>query len=167
MIPNIKFATLFTTQNWADALKEILSQARQETDPDERISLQDLLLVYIKKSPPTVELLDVIAREAIDDLALSEISASLARIASRDAELLRTTGMISAVTREAKMDARALQLESTFEALAKAQAAVDAFTKLEKALKKPDQKLLAKLKAAAEAITSVNELVQPDSASLE
>ena len=121
----------------------------------------------IKKSPPTVELLDVIAREAIDDLALSEISASLARIASRDAELLRTTGMISAVTREAKMDARALQLESTFEALAKAQAAVDAFTKLEKALKKPDQKLLAKLKAAAEAITSVNELVQPDSASLE
>lgn len=167
MIPNIKFATLFTTQDWADALKEILSQARQETDPDERISLQDLLLVYIKKSPPTVELLDVIAREAIDDLALSEISASLARIASRDAELLRTTGMISAVTREAKMDARALQLESTFEALAKAQAAVDAFTKLEKALKKPDQKLLAKLKAAAEAITSVNELVQPDSASLE
>ena len=164
MIPKIKFDELITIQDWAGGLQKILAAATDATrnnNSSDRLDLQGLLLTYIKKSPPKVELLDVIARAAIEDLALAEISSSLERISSRNAELERATGLIGAVTSEAKKDARALQLERAFDALSKAKSAVDALNKLEKSLTNPDQKLLTKLKAVGEAIAEVSSLVQP------
>jgi hypothetical protein len=115
MIPRIRFDDLITIDEWAGALQQILTAATAATrsnNSSDRLDLQGLLLTYIKKSPPKVELLDVIARETIDDLALAEISLSLDRIASRNAELHRAASLIGAVASEAKKDARALQLES-------------------------------------------------------
>lgn len=161
MIPKIKFDMLITIDEWAGALDEILAAAKgaiASNSAVDRIELQSLLLTYIKKSPPKVESLDEIARNAIEDLGLSEIQASLDRIAARSAELERVSGLIGAVTAEAKKDARTLQLEGVVDALTKAKAAVDAFQKLERSLTNPDEKLLARLKAAADAIGAAAKL---------
>src|SRR5262249_33638075 len=135
MLPRIKFDELITIEDWSGALSKILDAAVEATenkDSESRQDLQDLLLTFIKRSPAKVELLDVIAREAIEDLALAEISVSLERISSRSAELNRAVELIEAVVADAKKDARQLQLESTLDALAKAKAAVDALNKIEK-----------------------------------
>jgi hypothetical protein len=167
MIPRIKFDDLITIDEWAAALQQILTAATAATRSNnsaDRIDLQNLLLAYIKKSPPKVEMLDVIARETIDDLALAEISVSLDRIASRNAELQRATGLIGAVAAEAKKDARALKLEGVVDALAKARAAVDALKALENSLSNPDQKLLDKLRAVGQTIAELNATIQSDDA---
>jgi len=164
MIPKIKFDNLIAIEEWSDALRAILDAtvaAIENEDSQERQALQDLLLTFIKRSPAKVELLDVIAREAIEDLALAEISVSLARISSRSAELNRASGLIDAVTAEARKDARTLQMESTLDALAKAKAAIDALNKIEKAAATPDQNLLQKLKASSEAIAAAAKAIHP------
>jgi len=164
MPPRIKFDELITIEDWSDALRRILDAAVKATEDENaqgRQDLMDLLLTFIKRSPAKVEVLDVIAREAIDDLALAEISASLERISKRSAELDRAVGLIEAVTAEAKKDARQLQLESTLEALGKAKAAVDALQKLEKAVANPNQSLIDKLKASAEAIVAASKALSP------
>lgn len=163
MLPRIKFNELVGIDEWAAALRKILDAAVAATadkDAEDRQALMDLLLTFIKSSPAKVEVLDVIAREAIEDLSLAEISASLERISSRNAELVRAVGLIDAVTAEAKKDARTLQLETTLDALAKAKAAIDALTKIEKALSDPDNDLLAKLKGSGEAIAVVAKAIK-------
>ncbi len=163
MVPRIKFDDLITIDDWSGALRKIIDaavEATEDKDSQSRQGLQDLLLVFIKRSPAKVELLDAIARKAIEDLALVEIAVSLERISSRSAELNRAVGLIEAVTAEAKKDARALQLESTLNALAKAKAAVDALNKLERTLADPDQDLLQKLKASADAIAAAAKAIQ-------
>jgi hypothetical protein len=155
MTPKIKFNELITIEDWSAALHRILDAAAEATrdeDADGRQALMDLLLTFIKRSPAKVEVFDVIAREAIEDLSLAEISVSLDRLASRSAELTRAVGLIDAVTAEAKKDARTLQLESTLDALRKAKLAVDALRKVEKALDAPDPGLLEALKASSDAI---------------
>jgi len=164
MLPKIKFDELISIEDWSEALQKILDagvKATENADSEERLALQDLLLMFMKRSPAKVELLDVIAREAIEDLALAEISTSLQRISSRSAELTRAVGLIEAVTAEAKKDARKLQLESTLDALTKAKAAVDALNKIEKALENPNQNLLQKLKTSAEAIAAAARAISP------
>jgi hypothetical protein len=155
MLPTIKFDELITIDDWSAALEKILDAAVTATaarNAEGRQALMDLLLTFIKRSPAKVEVLDVIAREAIEDLSLAEISASLERISARNAELARATGLIDAVTAEAKKDARTLQLESTVDALRKAKAAIDALNKIEETVANPDEKLLGKLKVSAVAI---------------
>ena len=112
MPPRIKFDELITIDDWSGALRKFLDAAVKATenrDAQGRQDLMDLLLTFIKRSPAKVEVLDVIAREAIDDLALAEISVSLERISSRSAELNRAVGLIEAVTEEANKDARELR----------------------------------------------------------
>ena len=155
MALKIKFDELITIDDWSGTLQRILDAAVDATgneDAEGRQALMDLLLTFIKSSPAKVEVLDVIARKAIEDLSLAEISASLERLASRSAELTRAVGLIDAVTAEAKKDARTLQLESTLDALRKAKGALDALRKIEKALEEPDAGLLATLKTSSEAI---------------
>jgi hypothetical protein len=164
MPPRIKFDELITIEDWSNALRKILDaavKATEDKDAQGRQDLMDLLLTFIKRSPAKVEVLDVIAREAIDDLALAEISSSLERISSRSTELNRAVGLIGAVTAEATKDARELQLESTLDALAKAKAAIDAFNKIEKAVSNPDQNLLQKLTASADAIAAASKAISP------
>jgi len=164
MLPKTKFDELITIQDWSDALRKILDgavKATEDEDSQARQDIQDLLLTFIKRSPAKVELLDVIAREAIEDLALAQISESLRRISSRSAELDRASGLIDAVTAEAKKDARQLQLESTIDALGKAKAAIDALNKVEKAVVDPDQNLLQKLKASGDAIAMAMKAIGP------
>jgi hypothetical protein len=155
MKPKIKFNELITIEDWSAALQRILdaaSEATRNEDAEGRQALMDLLLMFIKRSPAKVEVLDVIAREAIEDLALAQISVSLERLAARSAELARAVGFIDAVAADARKDARALQLESTLDALRKAKVAVDALRKVEKALDEPDAGLLEALKASSDAI---------------
>ena len=162
MLPSIKFDELITIDDWAGALRVVLDAAVQATrirDAQTRRDLQSLLQTFIKQSPAKVELLDVIARAAIEDLAIAEISASLERISSRGAELARATGLVDAAATEAKKDARQLQLESTLDALAKAKAAIDAFNQLEQAATSPNQGLLQKLKASADTLTALTAAV--------
>ena len=163
MVPKIKFDDLIAIEDWSDALRKILDaavEATEQRDSQARLDLQDLLLAFTKRSPAKVELLDVIARDAIEDLALAEIAVSLERISSRSAELSRAVDLIGAVTAEAKRDARALQLESTLDALAKAKTAIDTLNRLEKTLASPDQDLLQKLKASADAIAAVAKAIR-------
>jgi hypothetical protein len=155
MVPKIKFDALITIDDWSAALARILQAARAATearDSTDRLALQDLLLAYIKRSPAKVELFDVIARGAIEDLALAEIGVSLERIAARSAELTRATALVAAAAAEASKDARALQLDGTRDALTKARAAIEALTRLERAADDPDLDLLQKLKASGDAI---------------
>jgi hypothetical protein len=168
MVPRIKFDTLTTIDDWAGALSSIIDaavQATKDQDSEDRVALQDLLLSFIKRSPAMVETLDVIAREAIEDLAESEIAASLERISSRSAELKRATGLIAAVTAEAKKDARALQLETTLDALTKAKVAIETLHKIETTATNPDQSLLQKIKASIEAIATATKALTPQKAS--
>jgi hypothetical protein len=167
MVPTIKFDELITIDDWSGALRRILDAAIEATrnkESQQRQELQDLLLTFTRRSPAKVEVLDVIARKAIEDLAVAEISASLERMASRSAELDRAGGLIEAVTAEATKDARKLQLESTFTALAKAKAAIDALNRIEKAVANPDQSFLQKLKASGDAILSAIEAIGPQEA---
>jgi hypothetical protein len=160
----IKFDELITIEDWSNALGRILDAAFKATEDENteaRQDLMDLLLLFIKRSPAKVELLDAIARETIEDLALAEISVSLERISSRSAELSRAAGLIDAVTADAKKDARQLQLESTLDALGRAKTAIDAFNKFEKALDSPDRNLLQKLKASADAIATASNAIAP------
>jgi hypothetical protein len=157
MPPRIKFDELITIEDWSNALRKILDAAVKATEDENaegRQDLMDLLVTFIKRSPAKVEVLDVIAREAIDDLSLAEISASLQRISSRSAELNRAVGLIDAVTAEAKKDARKLQMENTLDALAKAKAAIDALKAIENAVASPDKNLLQKLEASSVAIAA-------------
>jgi len=157
MIPKIAFDNLISIDEWSDALRRILDAAKAaagQEDSQDRQKLQDLLLTFVKKSPAKVELLDVIARGAIEDLAVAEITARLDRIASRTAELNRTVGLVESVTEEAKKSERALRLESTIEVLNKAKAAIDAFKKVEKAFTNPDLTLLNSLTTSADAIAT-------------
>jgi hypothetical protein len=162
MLPKIKFDELITIDEWSNALRKILDasvEATENKDSTERRDLQDLLLTFIKKSPAKVELLDVIAREAIEDLALAEISVSLERISARTAELNRAVGLIEAVTADAGKDVRKLQMKSALDALAKAKVAIDTLNKFEKALANPDLSLLQKLKASGEAIATASKAI--------
>ena len=157
MPPRIKFDELIAIEDWSNALRKILDaavKATEDEDAEGRQDLMDLLLTFIKRSPAKVEVLDVIAREAIDDLSLAEISASLQRISSRSAELNRAVGLIDAVTAEAKKDARKLQMETTLDALAKAKAAIDALKAIENAVASPDRNLLQKLETSSAAIAA-------------
>ena len=163
MLPSIKFDELITIDDWTRALRLVLDAAVEATrsaDAQTRRDLQDLLQTFIKRSPAKVELLDVIAREAIEDLAIAEISASLERISSRGAELSRAVGLVAAASSEAQKDARQLHLESTLDALARAKAAIDAFNQLEKAATKPDQNLLQRFKMSADALAALTEAVE-------
>jgi hypothetical protein len=167
MPPRIKFDELITIEDWSSALRRILDAAVKATETKDALGRQDLmdqLLTFIKRSPAKVEVLDVIAREAIEDLSLAEISVSLERISSRSAELTRAVDLIDAVTTEAKKDARALQLESTLDALTKARAAVEALNKIENALTQPDTNLLDTLKATGEAISAAASAICPQEA---
>jgi hypothetical protein len=168
MPPRIKFDELITIDDWSGALRRILEAAVKATEAKDalgRQDLMDLLLTFIKLSPAQVEVLDMIAREAIQDLSLAEISASLERMtSSRIAEVNRSIGLIDAVTAESKRDARALQLESTLDALRKARAAVEALNRIEKALSHPDTNLLDKLKATGEAISAATQAISPQEA---
>jgi hypothetical protein len=162
MLPRIKFEELITIDQWSEALRKILAAALTATenkDSVERRDLQDLLLTFIKKSPAKIELLDVIAREAIEDLALAEIAVSLERISARAAELDRASGLIDAVSADARKDVRTLQLESALDSLAKAKIAIDTLNKFEKALTNPDLSLLQKLKASGEAIATATKAI--------
>lgn len=164
MLPQIKFDDLINIEDWSGALREIVDAAVEATEKKDAVTrrdLQDLLLTFIKRSPSKVELLDVIARKAIEDLALAEIAVSLERISSRSAELNRAAGLVEAVTAEAGKGARKLQLESTLDALAKAKAAIDALTKIEKAASAPDSSLLQKLKASGEAVAAAATAIGP------
>jgi hypothetical protein len=164
MPPKIIFDNLITIDDWSAALRKILDAAvaaTKDEDSDERQELMDQLLVFIKRSPAKVEMLDVIAREAIEDLSLAEISVSLERISKRSAELNRAVDLIDAVTEEANKDARDLQLESTLDALAKAKAAIDALKKIEQALDAPDRDLLTKLGETAKAISTAVTALKP------
>jgi hypothetical protein len=164
MPPKILFDNLITIDDWSAALRKILDAAvaaTKDEDSDERQELMDQLLVFIKRSPAKVEMLDVIAREAIEDLSLAEISVSLERISKRSAELNRAVDLIDAVTEEANKDARDLQLESTLDALAKAKAAIDALKKIEQALDTPDKDLLTKLGETAKAISTAVTALKP------
>ena len=164
MIPKIKFDDLMSIDDWSAALRKILDAAvaaTRDQNSTERLDLQDLLLRFVKASPAKVELLDAIARGAIEDLALAEISASLERISSRSAELNRAVGLVESVTVEAKKDDRELRLESTLDALGKAKAAIDAFKKLETTVANPDRNLLQKLAASADAIAVASDAIVP------
>lgn len=168
MPPRIQFDELITIDDWSGALRRILEAAVKATEAKDalgRQDLMDLLLTFIKLLPAKVEVLDMIAREAIQDLSLAEISASLERMtSSRIAEVNRSIGLIDAVTAESKRDARALQLESTLDALTKARAAVEALNRIEKALSQPDTNLLDKLNATGEAISAATEAIRPQEA---
>ena len=167
MPPRIKFDELLTIEDWSNALRRILDAAVKVTEAKDalgRQDLMDLLLTFIKRSPPKVEVLDVIAREAIEDLALAEIPTSFERISWRSVELNRAVGLIDAVTAESKKDARELQLESTLDALTKARAAVEALNKIEKALSHPDANLLDQLKATGEALSTATRTIRPQQA---
>ena len=164
MAPKIKFDDLISIDDWASALRKVLDAAVEATkngNSAERLDLQDLLMSYIKRSPAKVEVLDVIARETIEDLALAEIAASLERISSRSSELDKAVGLIDAVTAEARKDARKLQLESTFEALGKVKIALEGLKKLESSLTDPDQMLLQKLKTSSDAIAELSKVIKP------
>jgi hypothetical protein len=158
MPPRIKFDELITIEDWSNALGRILDaavKATGERDALLRQELMTLLLNFIKRSPPKVEILDVIAREAIEDLSLVEIPVSLERICSRSVELSRAVAIIDAATAEAGKDARTLQLECTLDALAKATTAIEASKRIERTSSVPDGRLLGNLDASADAIAAV------------
>ena len=168
MPPRIEFDELITMDDWSGALRRILEAAVKATEAKDALGRQDLmelLLTFIKRSPAKGEVLDMIAREAIQDLSFAEISASMERMmSSRIAELNRSIGLIDAATAESKRDGRALQLENTLEALTKARAAVEALNRTEKALSQPDINLLDKLNATGEAISAATRAIRPQEA---
>lgn len=162
MLPSITFDELITIDDWSAALGRIVDAAVAATrnrDATERRDLQDLLQTFIKRSPAKIELLDVIARETIEDLAIADITASLERISSRGAELTRAVALVTAATADARKDARQLKLEATLDALARAKVAVEAFSQFEKTATQPDQSLLQKFSALADALASLTKAV--------
>ena len=165
MPPRIKFDELFTVEDWSNALRRILDAAVKAIEAKDalgRQDLMDLLLTFIKRSPARVEVLDVMAREAIEHLTVAEVSASLERLSSsRTAELNRAVMLMGAAAAESKKDARGRQLESTFDALTKARAEVDALNRTEKASSRPDTNLLDQLKATGDALSAATRAIRP------
>ena len=158
---NIKFDQLFTLEDWAGALQELLNDAQAAITANnqaQKISAQDALRTFMKQSPVQAEFLDNIALKAINDLFISVADTALAAIGARNAELQQATKLMKDVSAQAKKDAKKIQFESVVSVLDKAKAAAETLKELENSLAQPDQNLLARIRALMEAIDGLRQL---------
>lgn len=163
-MPNINWDELRFIKDWSAALTQILAEAktaREANDSEARQELQDLLLQFVKNSPPNCEALDKIARRAAEDLFIEQTSAAVAAISARMNELKSATGLIEGVTSENKETARSLQLKNVTSAIDKARNAVQALKTIERALANPDNDLLTKIEALLRAVDELQVITQP------
>jgi len=158
---NINFDMLITAEDWADALQQLLDDAKaaiNANDQQAKLDAQDSLRTFSKLSPVQFEFLDNIAHKAVNDLFNSVAGSALAAISSRNAELQQATKLIKNVTSEAQKDAKSIQFEKVISVLDKAKSAAEALKTLETSLAQPDQQLLSKIKALLDAIDSLTQL---------
>ena len=158
---NINFDLLVTLEDWAGALQELLNDARAAiaaNNQAQKISAQDALRTFTKRSPVEAEFLDNIALKAINDLFISVVDTALAAIGARNAELQQATKLMKDVSAQAKKDAKKIQFENVISVLDKAKAAAETLKQLENSLTQPDQNLLTRIRALVEAIDDLRQL---------
>ena len=163
-MPNIVWEELRFIKDWSAALNQILAEAKsasEANDFDARQELHDLLLQFIKNSPPNCEALDKIARRASADIFAGQTGAAVAAITARMNELKAATALIEGVTSENNEDTKSLQLKSVVSAIDKDRNAVESLKRIEQALTNPDNNLLAKLEALLRAVDELRPLTQP------
>ena len=158
---NINFDLLFTTEDWANALQQLLDDAKAAINANNqqaKLDAQDALRNFSKQSPVQFEFLDNIAHKAVSDLFISVADSALAGISARNAELAQATKLIKNVTSEAQKDAKSIQFEKVIAVLDKAKSAADTLKTLETSLAQPNQNLLNRITALMDAIDSLTEL---------
>lgn len=149
----IDWEQLNSIQEWADALKALLADAKNtiaDNDQGAKLDTQQQLFEFIKASPQRCNFLDDIANKAAHDLFLDTVTACLQGIASRNAELQQATKIISGVTNEANSDAKTLLLTDVKSSLDKITAGL---TKLQTAAA-GDKYLLDRIKGFQDAIAA-------------
>lgn len=162
-MPNIVWEDLRFIKDWSAALNQILAEAktaREANDFDARQELHELLLQFIKNSPPNCEALDKIARRASADIFEEQTGAAVAAITARMNELKAATGLIEGVTAENKENTKSLQLKNVVSAIDKAKNAVESLKTIERALTNPDNNLLGKIEALLRAVDELRPLTQ-------
>lgn len=154
---------LITIKDWANALDDLLAQAKKAVQDDndaKKSELQDILLEYISESPPTANPLDQVAHQAIDDLNRSQKNAILKAINDRNAQLKQLRQLIETASAQAMSTARDIQLKSVQELLGKVKTSVEVLKTLETALDQPDLTLVQKIKDTVKAVEELSDLIK-------
>ena len=119
-LDHIDWDRLFTTEAWAELLKQIsvaALHAVEAADLDRMGRLQEILRSYTRKSPPKVQSLDLIANDLAADLMAADFVHTAEAIRSRNAELQRQMDVIKGTAEQAKSAAAALRLQPVIDQL--------------------------------------------------
>lgn len=160
----IDWDTLSTVDDWSNALKSLIADARaavQHNDSDARLATQAALTDFITNSPGFCAPLDAVARDTAHDLFVSEVNAALASIASRDAALAKATAAINGATAHANQSAKSIQFTQAINFLDKSKDALAQLKSLEEQLASPDTDLLTKIQTVIAAIDALKTAKQP------
>jgi len=151
MAKEYDWSTMLTTQEWADALKEIIADADKAAhagNPSDLSSTMAKLREYIKNSPPKCEFLDDIAHGLLADLLVADMDATIEAIANRTADLDKQIAVINSVAGGAKKSAAQLRLEPVINQLEKAKDALETLKKEIEEKKEQGQELYTKVTGA-------------------
>jgi hypothetical protein len=160
----IDFGTLTTVDDWSNALKTLIDDARiavQNNDSDARLATQAQLTDFITNSPSFCAPLDVVARDTARDLFTSELNAALASLASRDADLAKATATIGGATAHANQSAKSIQFTQAISFLDKSKDVLVQLKTIEEQLAAPDVDLLTKIQTVIAAIEELKNARQP------
>ena len=159
----INFDALKTVDDWAGALDTLIAEgkaATRDNDSDKRLDVQAQLTDFITLSPSFAAPLDEVARGAARDLFIKQVDASLAALATRDAELRQATEALKGVTKKADDNAKSIQFKKVIDILDRSKAALEELKKLEESLTAPNTDLLTKIRAANASIEELMKAVR-------
>jgi hypothetical protein len=159
-MPIIDWNNLHLLSDWADALRQLLAAAEEAIrsgDLRTRQQVNELLKLYIKKSPVDAGPLDDIATAAIIDVNIAVIEDALLRIGQRQADLQKQIELIQGVTAQARSSAKDLRLDNVKKALDQTKTALEGLKAVNDDLGKSDSKLTKKLNKIVADLNSLEE----------
>ncbi|TGE05452.1 hypothetical protein [Hymenobacter fodinae] len=159
-MPKIDWDNLLLLSEWADALMQLLAAAEdaiKSKNATQRQQANDMLKLYIKKSPIDAGPLDTIAAAAIIDVDIAVIEEALFRIGQRKDELQKQIQLIQGVTKQASSSAKELRLDGLKKAVDSTKTALEGLKAVNDDLSKSDSKLTKKLDKIVADLNSLEE----------
>jgi hypothetical protein len=151
---NIEWDQLYVKKDWANALDQLLAEARVsgiENQAERLFVCQEDLLKFIELAPTDAEDLKLIAKDAIKNLQYIQVSDDLKAIdqyllALQD-PAIQLEGITTAMDQE-----KSRLFTKTIEILNQASSSIDVLVKMEKQLTEPNQDLILRIDAVSRSI---------------
>lgn len=166
-VPQIDWDFVNSREQFEKTLLLILAGAEQalgladvQRRNQERGALHDLLGVFVQKLPLAFDELSAAARNASNEIMLTDVRQALQRIRARHDDLLQQTGNLGELNQRIARRAAALRLEKVIRTLDQAKEAVEAFQQLQDDLKDTDKTLFNKLAGLPTVLREVRDLAR-------